>query len=100
MKKWLSECKERFSKSFANNTGAWLLFGALLLVAHGNYTIGSDLHKVCELITEDDLQLCIDGDCNVLANDTLKMKYPKTIKQEISDVCEAREPDDTRDDDR
>lgn len=67
---------------FGDNTGAWMLFGLLLLAECGNYKTGNDLNRVCELLGE---------------NFTTENHFPRD-EEEISNICSNHDPNNVEDD--
>ena len=84
---------DKLINSIAKNPLAWLFFALFVTAISGNYSTASDLHRVCDLISEDDIDICMDGDCNVPANPTIKSKHQYTIKDEIDAICYRYEHD-------
>lgn len=74
----IAAAPERFRRSFAAHTAAWLLFGLLLLAECGSYQIAGDMRRLCGLVQADDIN----------------RSWPSAERRKIDAICASREPAD------
>jgi hypothetical protein len=60
------------------NPIAWLFFALLVIAEYGNYNLGKDLHRMCDLL----------GEHNV------SFEHPVTPQEEIDTICLSHRADD------
>lgn len=102
----MSGQKRRLFSLFTNNPIAWLLFILLVIAELGAYQNGNDFKQVCGLVSDDHVQICVDGDCDFPAveyNKAINQSNPnwrthlRTTKQRVDDLCARHALDDAAD---